>query len=290
VTRASIGYIGPYRLLNVVNTGQTTQIWQAYHDGKQQMFGIKTLLEKYRQDREQINYLRREYVVSQQVVHPRFIEIYAFAVDRGTPYLAMEWFGAPNLKQRIQQGVRKIAYLLPKVIEQAAEALAEFHHKGWIHRDIKPDNFLVADSGDVKLLDFSLARRFRRGLARLFAPRGKVQGTRSYMAPEQIRGTALDPRTDLYSFGCTIHELFSGKPPFTGTSANELLNKHLKAAPPLLEAIDRNITPDFGQLIRRTLAKDPAGRPQTVDDFLREFRVLRVFKIAPKPPQEAAKK
>jgi serine/threonine protein kinase len=289
VARATLGYIGPYRLLNVVNTGRTSQIWQAYDDGQQRIVGIKVLLEKYQKDREEMGYLRWEYLVGRKVVHPRIIEIYSFEIDRGVSYLAMEWFPAPNLKQRLLQGVDKFAYLLPKIIEQASEALGYFHRQGWVHRDVKPDNFLVADSGDVKLLDLSLAQRSRRGLAKLFAGKSKVQGTRSYMSPEQIRGRAVDQRADLYSFGCMLHELLSGRPPFTGASANELLNKHLKAPPPSLEAADRNVTPEFAQLVRRTLAKSPAARPESFDEFLREFRTMRVYKNPPRPPQESGR-
>ena len=113
----------------------------------------------------------------------------------------------------------------------------------------------------MKLIDLALATRVRRGLARLLALKSKVQGTRSYMSPEQIRGQVLDQRADVYSFGCTIHELIAGKPPFTGASSTELLNKHLKSTPPSLDALDRNVTMEFARLVRKTLAKDPAGRP-----------------------------
>ena len=107
------------------------------------------------------------------------------------------------------------------------------HEQGWIHRDIKPDNFLVNEEGDVKLIDFALAARERKGLGKLFG-RTKVQGTRSYMAPEQIRGKGLDARTDIYSFGCMLYELVSGRLPFTGVSPEELLRKHLYAPIPVL--------------------------------------------------------
>jgi serine/threonine protein kinase len=270
--------LGPYRLLNVVHTGHACQLWQAYDDGKQRMVAVKTPLEKFYRDREQLGFLRWEYTVGQKIKHPHVVEMLGIGWDRRQPYLAMEWFPAQNMKHRILQGVEKIAPLLPKIITQAAEALAYFNQAGWVHRDVKPDNFLVADDGEVKLIDFALAHPCRRGLSKWLTPRAKVQGTKSYMSPEQIRGGVLDQRADLYSLACTICELVSGKPLFTGINANELLTKHLRTTPTPLEAFNPNVTPEFSKLIRRCLSKKPDGRPETVDDFLKEFRIMRVFK------------
>ncbi len=279
------GNIGPYRLLNVVHTSQTCRIWQAYDDRNKRMVGIKTLQEKFRRNREHIGSLRREYAVGRRAGGDGVIQVLAFDTDRGTPYMAMEWFSAPNMKQRILDGTEKIAHLLQSVIEQSAKALEHFHAAGWIHRDIKPDNFLVAEDGSVKLIDFGLAMRSRGVLGKLLTRKSKVQGTKSYMAPEQIRGRSLDRRADIYSFGCTIHELVSGKPPFTGVTTNELLNKHLKATPPSLETADANVTKEFSRLVRGCLAKNPADRPKTLSDFLLELRMHGVFKIPPRPPE-----
>lgn len=282
MSRGVPGYLGPYRLLNVVHTGHASQIWQAYDDANDRMVGVKTLRLAADHDREQLKFLRQEYAVGHAIKHPRIIQMYAFDWDRGQPYLGMEWFSAPNMKQRMQLGMEKIAPMVPGIIEQAAEALAYFNSKGWVHRDIKPDNFLVADDGEVKLIDFALAKRRKRGLAKWLTPRAKIQqGTKSYMSPEQIRGLPLDDRADLYSFACTIHELVSGKPPFTGASTIDLLNKHLKTSPPSLEAQNPNVTAAFGQLMRRAMSKDPNARPKSVDDFLREFRMIRVFRSMP---------
>ncbi len=278
------GYIGPFRLLNVVHTGHSSQIWQAYHDGDQKIYGIKMLLQKFRRNREVAGYLRWEAAVGQKLIHERVIHIHSYSPNRGNPYMSMEWFSAPNMKRLILAGIDRIAYLVPQIIEQAAEGLAYFNQMGWVHRDVKPDNFLVGDGGQVKLIDFALAQRSKSGLGKLLSPRTKVQGTRSYMAPEQIRGLPLDARADVYSLGCTIHELLGEKPPYTGVSADDLLRRHLKTSPPSLETFNRNVTPEFAQLVRRTLAKDPQDRPQSVDDFLTEFRMNRIFKRTPQPP------
>jgi eukaryotic-like serine/threonine-protein kinase len=288
VAKAVPGYLGQYRLLNVVHTGQTCQLWQAFDDGRGRMVAVKALLDKFAKDTEQIAYLRQEHRVGVEAAHPRIIEVLGFGQDRGTTYLAMDWFPAPNLKNRIRQGVDKIAYRIPSIIEQAAEGLGYLNKLGWVHRDIKPDNFLMNDEGQVKLIDFGLAARAKKGLlGRLLGFKGKVQGTPTYMSPEQVRNQPLDSRADVYSFGCMVHELVASKPPFTASSTNDLLNKHLKAAPPGLESADRNVTAEFAQLVKRCLAKDPDKRPETLLDFLDDFRRCRVYRVIPRAPDSA---
>jgi serine/threonine protein kinase len=102
------------------------------------------------------------------------------------------------------------------------------------------------------------------------------------MSPEQIRGQALDHRADIYSFGCTIFEALAGRPPFTGTSTDDLLNKHLRNQPPSLEAHNRNVSPEFSNLIKRMLAKEREERPQSLTELLRDMMSVRVLKVLPK--------
>ena len=162
--------------------------------------------------------------------------------------------------------------------------MAYVNEQGWIHRDIKPDNFLVDDEGNVKMIDFALATRKRGLLGRLFSQKSKVQGTRSYMSPEQIRSRALDERADLYSLGCTLFHLVAGNPPFTGVTTSDLFRKHLKAPPPSLESANRNVTPAFSSLIRKVMAKKPSDRPASAREFLGLLREIPLFQGTAEPP------
>jgi len=245
------------------------------------------LVAQHRKNSREVRYLRWEFAVGEKVAHPRLVKMFQFGTDKGIPYLAMEWLTGRNMKQIVTQGVEKIGHLVPDIVAEAAEGLAHFNAMGYVHRDIKPHNFIVSDAGEVKLIDFALARKSRGGLAKLFAPKTKLQGTRSYMAPEQIRGAVVDQRADLYSFACTIYELLAGTPPFTGSSANDLLNKHLRAPIPSLEAANDNITSEFAQLLRRALAKSPADRLESVSEFLKEMQSLRIYKQTPEAPTVA---
>ncbi len=253
------------------------------------MVAIKAVVPEAASD-EHIGYLRQEFKVGQLIKHERIIELLSFDIERGTAYLVMEWFPAPNLKKRIRykEDRDRLFNFLPTIVEQAAEGLAWMHGKGWIHRDIKPENFLVSDTGQVKLIDFGLAQRPTGWLAKILSIKPKRQGTASYMSPEQIRCGALDLRSDVYSFGCAMHELVALSAPYTGSTLEELFGKHLKAATPSLEAADRNITADFAQLIRRCLSKDPAGRPASAQAFLDEFRSMRMFKVFPRRSEAGA--
>lgn len=278
----SIGYLGPYRLLNVVNTGQSSRLWQAYDDHNRNFVGIKTLLDRFAQQKDQVQILKWEYEVASQLSNPKLIRIFEFGWQGKTPYLVMEWFSAPNLKMWVNRGYEQYCKFLPKLLPDMAEGLLYLHEQGWVHRDVKPDNFLFSDeSEEVKLIDFALARKIAKGLGKMFARKTKTQGTASYMSPEQIQGLPPEPQADMYSLGCTFFELLTTKLPFAGESMNDLLRKHLTAAPPAIKNRNNNLTPEFVNLMSLLLAKKPEDRFKTTAELCQHLRRVRIFRKTP---------
>ena len=287
-------FVGPYRLFHMIRVGATYEIWAVQPVGKKKSLAMKWLPPGEKHTRQASNDLKHEYNVGKSLVHESIIKTYDFGTGKDGSYLTMELFKTPNLKQQITEGVEKLHYRLEKILTGAALALEYMHKEGWTHRDVKPDNYLVSDDNEVRLIDFTIARKIPKGLSKMFSTKAPVQGTYSYMSPEQIRGKEVDARADIYSFGCMVYELMSGKVPFTATSSTELLNKHLKSKPPELSMLQKNVRPEFGKLVHRMLEKDPNDRPDSLLEFYREMKAGRCFHIRPKPPlteeQEAAKK
>lgn len=277
-------FLGPYRLVRLIRVGITTEVWEAAKTDDSTRYVLK-VIKRDKKTKEHVTSLKNEFECGKSLKHKNIIRIYDFNTTSETTYLVMEHFEHENLKIQLRSGPQQVAHLSLKIIEQSAEALFYFNSEGWIHRDIKPDNFLVSNEGVVKLIDFAISTRQKSGWSSMFSFGKKaVQGTRSYMSPEQIRNKNLDARADVYSYGCSLFELLTGKPPYTGTNADELLNKHLTAPIPNVQVYNDNVTPEFANVVRKMMAKRREERP-AMYDFLQEFRRMKVFKILPKPPK-----
>ena len=257
-------FLGPYRLTRLIRLGSTCQVWEAIRDDGQKRYALKVLRPEQRGNKEEIAFLKHEYDIATSLNHKNIIKIVEYKTDAETPFMVMELFSEINLKQALRRGPDPIAYKLTHIVEQGCEALYYFHSKGYVHCDIKPDNFLLSKDFEVKLIDFTISRKVKTGLGKLFGGKNKVEGTRSYMSPEQIRGESLDQRSDIYSMGCMLFELCTGKAPFTGNTPNDFLSRH--------------------NLIKKLMGKKPEERPQTMWDVLKLVRATPIFKRPPRIP------
>jgi len=279
-------FVGPYRLYHLVRAGALFEIWAVRPMAETTAYAMKWLPPGANHSKQAAAELKHEFAVGKTLDHRSVIKTIDYGACKDGTYLVMELFKTPNLKQQIQAGVKRLHHRLEPILIEAALALEHMHKAGWVHRDIKPDNILVADDNEVRLIDFNLAQKIKKGFAKFLGGKSKVQGTYSYMSPEQIRGQICDERADIYSFGCMVYEMITGKLPFTASSPTELLNKHLKARPQPLAMLEKNIQSDFADLVHRMMAKKPEDRPETLLEIVRDLKAGRCFHIKPKPPKE----
>ncbi len=274
-------------MFHLIRAGATYEIWAVRPVSENTAYAMKWLPPGPKYDRSTVAELKHEYNVGMLLEHPAVIKTIDFGNTSNGAFMLLELFKVPNLKQQIiSGGYKKLAPRAKTILVAAAAGLAHLHDKGWVHRDIKPDNFMLREDDVVKLIDFNLAIKPAGGLSKLFGGKTKVQGTHSYMSPEQIRGQSLDFRADIYSFGCMLHEFFSGKTPFSANSPTELLQRHLSNKPQPLTVFDKNITPEFSAYVLRMMAKDPKERPNNMKDVMMEIKTQRIFYNPPVPPAE----
>lgn len=279
--------IGGYRLQNLLMTGQTSQVWEVVEVASHRHFAMKLLLPEHITNTEHRGMLLHEASVGKQLAHPNIIRIITVNKDLKNPYFVMEFFPSGSMKLRLMKKqtdfIREQAL---SIFKQAATGFAYMHASGWVHRDIKPDNLLVNSAGELRIIDFAIAKRIEKPslLGKLFRRRGKVQGTRSYMSPEQIRGEPLDGRADMYSFGATCYELVTGRPPFRGASSQDLLAKHITDKPVSPRVYNPDLTEEFASLVLKMLAKKREERYRDFHEVLMQLRTIKVHKAAdPKP-------
>lgn len=270
--------IGGYKLLKHMWTGQTSQLWEVVEAASARHFAMKLLLPERVHDPVHRNFLFHEAEVGKILTHPNIIRIIKVDRSSNNPHFVMEYFPAGNLKMRIMH--KQQDFLREKghdILKQAATGFAFMHAKGWVHRDVKADNILVASSGDVRIIDFALAQKIPTGLAKVFWRKNKPAGTRSYMSPEQIRGQPLDCRSDIYSFGAMCYEMVAGRPPFRAASSQELLSKHITEKPSSPKFYNPEVTDQFADLVLRMLAKKKEERPRDFHEVLMQLRSIRVY-------------
>jgi eukaryotic-like serine/threonine-protein kinase len=271
--------IGGYRYIRTIHPGATSVVMEVLQEGTQRRFALKQLLASHAEDRDDYKAFMHEAKLGMELRHTNLIRVLEFVKDSSQPYFVMELFTGYHLKLPI---ARPSVYPLPRtllhrIVEQAATGLAYMHDKGWVHRDVKPENILFNKSGEVRVIDYALARRQAAGLLKMFEGKIPRQGTKTYMSPEQIRCESPAPTADIYSLGISCYELACGRPPFRANSSQELLEKHLSERPLPLTAHNQKVTPEFNELVLKMIQKRPADRFSSLHEFISRFRSVRIF-------------
>src|SRR5262245_21215278 len=233
---------------------------------------VKVLSASLALDRNALARFEREAMSVAKLSHPNILSIFEFANDGGTAFVVMELVEGETLRARLAGGPlsprRAIAYAL-----QIAKGIAAAHARGITHRDLKPENVMITRDDHVKILDFGLAKPVETGNADVTraggatTSAGMILGTFGYMAPEQVRGLAVDHRADMFAFGAVLYEMLSGARAFAGDTAADSMSAILTKDPPELETARLAIPPSVDRIVRRCLEKSPELRFQSANDL-----------------------
>lgn len=271
---------GTYKLIMCIATGGSSQVWECIEQATGRHLAMKLLKEDTPDFKENKAGLKHEADVLKTLDHPLIIKFDKFSSSRDYTYMTMEHFRAANVKLQLKSDIRSVHVRTRLLFESVCQALSHVHSRGWIHRDIKPDNVLMNKVGEIRLVDYSLSSREVKGFAKMIGG-GKlktIQGTRTYIAPETIRKQAPTFQTDLYSLGIMFFEVLTGRTPFQAPTPEELLKRHLRDEPANASEFNNNVTPEMDRIIFRLLKKKPTDRPGTVDEVLAELKRIRIFK------------
>ena len=240
--------------------------------------GMDVALKVSKTERDEANerqFLAREHAALSAIRHPSIVNIYDYGVHHGREYLAMEYFPRGDLKARLQRGILEPDVL--RYMEQIGRALVVVHQAGIFHRDLKPPNVMLRSNDEVVLIDFGLARNMQGGLQS--TRKGVLRGSPYYMSPEQALGDTLDARTDLYSLGIIFYEMLTGRKPYTGTSAVEVLQQHVNAPLPRLPRPLEHLQ----LLLDGLLAKSPDDRFASAEQAIEAVAGMRALRTAEVP-------
>ncbi|HEX6737257.1 MAG TPA: serine/threonine-protein kinase, partial [Vicinamibacteria bacterium] len=250
------GRIGRYLVTGRIGRGGMGMVYRAFDESLERELAIKILTAEAGESEEHRQRFAIEAKAAAKLQHPNIVTVFELGEDRGVPFIAMELLSGADLEALLKSGEPLLLEEKLDIVIQLCRGLHYAHEHRIIHRDVKPSNVRVLEDGTAKILDFGIAKLGATGVTRS----GMMVGTVHYMSPEQVRGQALDGRSDVFSVGVILYQLLCGRRPFLGDSATAILYKIVHEAPPPLEVELGEAGEAVEQVLRRALAKDPAAR------------------------------
>jgi hypothetical protein len=266
--------LGPYEIVAPLGAGGMGEVYRARDSRLKREVAIKVLPQAFSLDADRLRRFEQEALATAALNHPNILAVFDIGTNEGSPYVVSELLEGETLRDRLRGGAIAVRKTLEYAL-QIAHGLAAAHEKGIVHRDLKPENIFITKDGRAKILDF--------GLAKLTQPEsgdhtamptmtqateaGVVLGTAGYMSPEQVRGTAVDARSDIFSFGAILYEMISGKRAFHRETSADTMSAILKEDPPDLSETNRNVSPALERIVQHCLEKSPEQRFHSASDI-----------------------
>jgi beta-lactam-binding protein with PASTA domain/tRNA A-37 threonylcarbamoyl transferase component Bud32 len=283
-----------YELEGVVGRGGMAEVYRARDLRLDRVVAIKTLRTDLARDQTFQARFRREAQSAASLNNPSIVAVYDTGEDMSTgvpvPFIVMEYVDGKTVRELLNDGHRLLPERILEIVSGVLRALEYSHQAGIVHRDIKPGNVMVTRNGDVKVMDFGIARAMSDAQATM-TQTAQVIGTAQYLSPEQARGERVDARSDLYSTGCLMYELLVGRPPFTGDSPVAIAYQHVRENPIPPSRLDPDLPPWADAIVLKAMAKSANDRYQTAAemnaDIQRAASGMQVAAAFQPPPTRA---
>ena len=266
---------GRYELHRPLGRGGMADVFLARDQLLDRPVAVKVLFPEFATDPSFVERFRREATAAANLNHPNIVSVYDWGEAGGTYFIVMEFVDGRTLSEILRSEGPLHPDRAADIGADAAAALGFAHRNGVVHRDVKPGNVLINQAGQVKVADFGIARAITHNADENLTQVGTVMGTATYFSPEQARGDAVDPRSDIYSLGCVLYESVVGRPPFTGDSPVAIAYQHVQESPVPPRQLNADLPPALEAIILKCLAKNPVNRYPSAEDLRADLRRFR---------------
>jgi len=257
-------FAGRYQVIEELGKGGMGKVYRVLDKKLNEEVALKLIRPEVASDKQTIERFNNELKLARKIAHRNVGKMYELMEDAGTHYITMEYVPGQDLRGLIRQMGRLTTGKAVSIARQVCAGLAEAHHLGVVHRDLKPQNIMMDEDGNARIMDFGIARSLK---AKGITGAGVIIGTPEYMSPEQVEGKEVDERTDIYSLGIILYEMLTGRVPFEGDTPFTIGVKHKSELPRDPRQINAQIPEDLGRLVLKCLEKDKTKRYQNVKDL-----------------------
>jgi beta-lactam-binding protein with PASTA domain/predicted Ser/Thr protein kinase len=255
---------GRYEIEGLLGQGGMARVFRGTDRVLGRTVAIKVLSPQFAGDDQFVTRFRREAQAAAALNQPNIVSVYDTGSQGDVHFIVMEYVEGRTLRDAIRGDGPLMPDRAAEIGQAVARALASAHEAGLVHRDIKPGNIMLTRDGEVKVMDFGIART---STGDTLTQTAAILGTASYLSPEQAQGMTVDARSDIYSLGCVLYEMLTGRPPFTGDSPVSIAYKHVKEDPVPPSRLNADVPPSMDAVVMKTMAKNPANRYQTAEEL-----------------------